>query len=59
MIGIMRDQEESSITKRKNAPAEPKWRHKYMYQLAGKYTPASLAALDDPAKAGLQTELDG
>lgn len=45
-------------TTRKNAPAEPQWRHKYMYQLPGKHTPSSLAALDDAAKAALQAELD-
>lgn len=40
---------------RKNAPAEPQWRYKYMYQLPGKYTPE---ALDSSTKAQLQTELD-
>ncbi len=43
---------------RKNAPARAEWQYKYMYQLAGRFTPASLAALDDSAKAQLQRELE-
>lgn len=44
--------------KRKNAPAQPQWRYKYMYQLPGKYTLASLAALDSAAQRKLDMDLD-
>jgi len=43
--------------KRQNAPPEPQWRYRYMYQLPGKYTLGSLAALDDSSMAKLETEL--
>lgn len=44
--------------RRKGAPLEPQWRHKYMYQLPGRYTPAAVAAFDDAANAKLETELE-
>lgn len=49
---------QDKASSRKNAPAQPQWQHKYMYQLPGKYTPASLAALDSSAKAELEGKLD-
>lgn len=44
--------------KRKNAPAQPQWRYKFMYQLPGEYTLASLAALDSAAQQKLEMDLD-
>lgn len=45
-------------SKRKNAVAEPQWRNKYMYQLAGSYTVTSLAAMDAGAQQNLEMQLE-